>query len=144
MEKIIEGWKDIEGYEGLYQVSNLGRVKSLGNDKNKKEKIRKVRKNNFGYLHLTLHKNRIAKDYLIHRLVATAWIPNPNNLPEINHKDECKTNNTVENLEWCDATYNNNYGTRIIRMVDSKKLSDKEYYFRLVCQCCRGLKRIQK
>ena len=64
---------------------------------------------------------------LVHRLVAEAFIPNPNNLPEINHKDECKTNNTVENLEWCDRTYNARYGTRIQRQIDS--VSKKVYQY---------------
>lgn len=101
---MIEEWKDIPGYEGVYEISNLGRVRRNG-------KILKPLKDS-GYLRAHLSKNGIAKKVLIHRLVAFAFIPNPNNYPEINHKDEDKTNNTVENLEWCSREYNINYGTR--------------------------------
>ena len=103
-----EVWKDIEGYEGLYQVSNLGRVKSLkGSHEKYKEKILKPRKNSNGYLRVGLCR----KDFYIHRLVAQAFIPNPNNYLEVNHKDETRDNNRVDNLEWCNKTYNMNYGT---------------------------------
>ena len=109
----MEIYKDVEGYEGLYQVSNLGNVKSLGNDKTRKEKIRILTKNKKnGYLFLILSKEGKHKRYYIHRLVAQAFIDNPNNLPEVNHKDEDKTNNHVTNLEFCDRKYNVNYGTR--------------------------------
>lgn len=112
-DKINEIWKNIDGYEGLYQISNLGRVKSLGNEKNRKERILKLTKNKkTGYLQVGLHKEGKAKRINVHRLVASAFIENPNNLPFINHIDEDKTNNSVSNLEWCDAKYNNNYGTR--------------------------------
>ena len=104
-----EVWRDIEGYEGLYQVSNLGRVKSLWYGK---ERILKLGRNIFGYLTVGLHKNEQQKTCKVHRLVAQAFIPNPNNLPDVNHCDEDKTNNSVQNLEFCDAKYNNNYGTR--------------------------------
>lgn len=105
----IEIWKDIKGYEGLYQISSLGKVKSL---KFGKEKILKPRKNTFGYLESVLCKNGNSKSFKIHRLVAEAFIPNPNNLPCVNHKNENKILNTVENLEWCTYKYNINYGTR--------------------------------
>lgn len=119
---MVEIWKDIVGYEGLYQVSNLGRVKSLGNGKthNSKERILKARKETNGYLRITLTKDGKQKKYTIHRLVATAFIPNPDNLPIVNHKDEDKLNNRIENLEWCDAKYNINYGTHIQRQVESQ------------------------
>lgn len=105
-----EIFKDIEGYEGLYQVSNFGRVKSLGNDKTRKEKILKPAKNiKYGYLYIVLCKQGKRKQHLVHRLVASAFLPNPNNLPEINHRDECKTNNNCSNLEWCDRQYNIDY-----------------------------------
>lgn len=105
----MEIWKDIEGYEGLYQVSNLGRVKSL---KFNKEKILKLLLDSKGYYKVNLYKNNKIKTYLMHRLIASAFISNPNNLPQVNHKDEDKTNNKVENLEWCTVDYNINYGTR--------------------------------
>lgn len=115
-----EIWKDIEGYEGLYQVSNLGRVKSLGNGgSNSKERILKQLNKN-GYFGVCLCKEGKPKGFDIHRLVASEFIPNPDNLPMVNHKDECKTNNRVDNLEWCSAKYNNNYGTRIQRITEKK------------------------
>lgn len=105
----METWKPIEGYEGLYEVSDQGRVKRLWYGK---EKILKPQKNTCGYLHVGLHKDGHGKTVLIHRLVAEAFIPNPNNLETINHKDEVKTNNTVDNLEWMSKRDNDNYGTR--------------------------------
>ena len=111
----MEIWKNIEGYEGLYQVSNEGMIKSLGNNKTRKEKILKPVENKDGYLYVKLCKNCEYKNYFIHRLVADAFIPNQDNLPEVNHKDEDKTNNRVENLEWCNRKYNVNYGTRNLK-----------------------------
>ena len=102
----MEEWRGIKGYEGLYQVSNLGRVKTI-----KTNKIRKLEKVRSGYLRVMLYKNNKSERFLVHRLVAEAFISNPNSLPEVNHKDENKLNNTVENLEWCSRTYNVNYGT---------------------------------
>lgn len=110
-----EIWKDIVGYEGLYQVSNLGRIKSLARidtlGHKRKEHIMAIRTNKRGYQAVNLFKG---KEYThkIHRLVALAFIPNPHNYPMINHKDENPSNNCVNNLEWCDAKYNSNYGTR--------------------------------
>lgn len=123
-----EEWKDVVGYEGLYQVSNLGRVKTsfkpIKCHKNSirfgKEKIlsSKIEKN--GYERVNLSKDGERKTYSIHRLVAQAFIPNPNNLPQINHKDENKLNNCVENLEWCTAKYN---------VRESKKKAINQYDF---------------
>lgn len=101
-------WKDVPGYEGYYEVSNTGLIRS-------KNGIRKPQVSWDGYLFVKLCKQGQCKKIKIHRLVALAFIPNPNNLPEINHKDETPANNNVENLEWCDRTYNNNYGTRNAR-----------------------------
>lgn len=99
-------WRAIPGYEGLYEVSDFGSVRSLFRYK----KQLKPSKQSNGYLSVDLFKEKRRKHCLIHRLVAMAFIPNPENLPQINHKDENRTNNTVENLEWCSAKYNMNYG----------------------------------
>ena len=112
MEEKDEVWCPINGYEGLYEVSDQGRVKSL---KFGKERILKPVRTPKGYLIINLYKNGEMKSYRIHRLVAKTFIPNPDNLPEVNHKDENKENNSVQNLEWCDSKYNNNYGTRTDR-----------------------------
>lgn len=116
---MVEIWRDIEGYEGLYQVSSLGRVKLLDYRHTGKERIMKVRRNN-GYLIVGLCRDGKQKTFKVHRLVATAFISNPENLPQINHKDEDKTNNIVENLEWCSAKYNCNYG------IHNKKISEMQ------------------
>ena len=123
-----EIWKDIHGYNGYYQVSNLGRVKSVdrvvlssGFEQHRREKILKQPKQTTGYSTVNLCVDNIRKRFLVHRLVAEAFIPNPDNMPHINHKDENKRNNCVENLEWCDPKYNNNYGTFKERISKSKK-----------------------
>ena len=110
-----ETWKDIKGYEGLYQISNLGRVKSLKrNGTIKQDRILKQYIDKYGYCYVGL-RNKNIKKFKIHRLVAESFIQNRCNLAQINHKDENKKNNKVENLEWCSAKYNINYGTRTRR-----------------------------
>ena len=109
-----EIWKDIEGYEGRYKVSNKGRVYD-----NKLDKF--IGYESLGYMCVALCKDKKQKKCRVHRLVAQAFIPNPDNLPGINHKDENKTNNCVENLEWCTVKYNTNYGTSIQRQKETKK-----------------------
>jgi len=127
MQTKEEIWKDVVGYEGLYQVSNLGRVRSLGFDKWHKGKIIKgCFDGKKKYLFVSLYKGGKSKGFNIHRLVATAFIPNPKNLPQVNHKDEDKTNNCVDNLEWCDASYNMNYGTAMKRMIATRNESNKK------------------
>lgn len=106
MYKDREIWASIKGFEGLYEISNYGNVRSL---KYGKIKYLKPAKNNKGYYQVQLWKNGILKNFKIHRLVANAFIENPNNYPQINHKDENKTNNKVENLEWCDNRYNKRF-----------------------------------
>ena len=111
---MIEEWRPIEGYEGLYEVSNTGQVRSLDRFYYRlhKGKVLSPTKDRYGYLTVTLNCNGKSKTIKIHRLVAQAFLLNPDNLPQVNHKDEVKTNNNVDNLEWCTAKYNNNFGTR--------------------------------
>ena len=97
---------DIPGYDGQYGVTMDGQVYSFKSKKFMKFEIDKA-----GYFKIQLSKNNKIKHYLLHRLVANAFIPNPNNYLEINHKDENKQNNHISNLEWCDRKYNVNYGT---------------------------------
>lgn len=99
----MEIWKDIEGYEGLYQVSNMGNIKSLRTNKNCYLSNSKI------YKRVLLSKNGKAKGYSVHRLVAQAFIPNPNNYPCVNHLDYNGSNNKASNLEWCTYAENNNY-----------------------------------
>ena len=113
-----EIWKDAPGFPG-YQVSNAGRVRSfyrvLAPDSVK------------GYYRVRLYRNgRVSRIY-IHRLIAMAFVPNPEGLPQINHKNEIKTNNRVENLEWCTAQYNNTYGTARIRAAKAKSKAVGRY-----------------
>ena len=108
----MEHWKAVVGYECLYHVSNLGRVKSLNYNHTGTERILKTSKISSGYLKVTLCKDGHVKTLKVHRLVADAFIPNPNNLETVNHKDEDKTNNSVANLEWMSKKDNTNYGTR--------------------------------
>ena len=102
-----EQWRVVKGYENMYEVSNFGRVKSLKFG----EKILKTPKNGAGYYSVNLYKNGHMKGYFVHRLVAETFIENPLNLSQVNHKDENKTNNNPENLEWCTNAYNQNYGS---------------------------------
>ena len=157
-----EFWKPVLGYEGHYQVSNFGRVKSI---RFGKERILKPFTNKDGYLLVTLSKNGTHKKFQVHRLVALHFLPNPDNLPEVNHKDENKLNNNAENLEWCNRKFNINYGTRNKRIgkSNSKKVlqytldgefvreweSTAEcerngYNHGAVSDCCRGKRKTHK
>ncbi len=118
MEEI---WKDIKNYEGIYQISNLGKVKNI-----KKQKILKPLNIN-NYLRVVLSKKGKVQNKYIHRLVAETFIPNDNNYKEINHKDENSMNNQIDNLEWCNRKYNINYGTgNLRRSISEKKTKNKE------------------
>ena len=117
-----EIWKPVVGYEGLYEVSNTGNVKSLGNKVWKNARILKPQvRGKSGYLFVRLSKDGQAKGINIHRLVAETFIPNPLNLPIVNHKDENIANCRADNLEWCTSKYNANYGTRNARMMVLRK-----------------------
>lgn len=158
-----EIWQPVKGYEN-YEISNLGRVKSL---KYGRDRIMKPMKDGGGYLQVGLYKDGKRKILSVHRLVATAFIPNPLELPEINHRNEDKTNNCVSNIEWCSAKYNSNYGSRNKRSaaarinhpdrskaVEASRFSDfreiclrfpstaeagrNGYKFQCVAACCRG------
>lgn len=107
-----EIWLPVVGYEGRYEVSNLGNVKSLNYENKGYVKLLKPGVIKKGYLYVYLTKNGKEKRFFIHRLVAEAFIPNWFDDPQVNHIDEDKTNNNVDNLEWCDCKYNNNHGTR--------------------------------
>lgn len=123
---MAELWENIAGFDGLYQISNYGRVKSLY-----KNKILKQTKCKLGYCRVNLYKNKECKKFLVHRLVASAFIKNPYNLPIINHKDENPSNNNVNNLEWCTYSYNTSYGTareRTVKHTDYKKRTQNTNY----------------
>ena len=113
-----EIWKDIPEYEGLYQISNFGNVRTLmyHGFKRKNPRLLKPQKNSRGYLQVSLCKDNSIIKVFVHRLVAQSFIKNPNNYTIINHKDENPSNNKVDNLEWCDYKYNSNYGTFKERM----------------------------
>lgn len=114
----MEKWKDVVGYEGYYMVSNEGRVRSLDRIVNpsrpytRKGELLKPYTDRDGYHRVTLFRQGNRRKKGVHQIVATAFIPNPENLPIINHKDEDPSNNQMENLEWCTHQYNSNYGDR--------------------------------
>ncbi len=120
---MIEVWKDVPNFEGLYRVSNTGKVKSFAkSNKYATQPIHLLNPtiNNNGYAQVTFYKDCKRSKFSVHRLVAELFIPNPDNLPCINHKDENKLNNSVDNLEWCTVAYNNAYGTARIRGIDKR------------------------
>lgn len=147
-----EIWKDIIGYEGLYKVSNQGRVKRLY--RNGGEKILKAGKTTNGYLQVALCKEGKPHYMRVHRLVAQHFLPNPNNLSEVNHIDENKDNNCISNLEWCTRQYNASYGSLTKAVLGINLASGFICIFNSITEaskaiggtpsnisaCCRGIK----
>lgn len=148
----MEIWKDIRGYEGIYVISNLGRVKS-------NTKLLHLNTNTYGYKHVTLSKGNAQKTVLVHRLVASAFIENPLGLPQINHKDGNKSNNASDNLEWVTQKSNNRHaiethlrkakkilmlrGDNTVVREFNNRMEINEFFGRVVCQdsitrCCNG------
>lgn len=134
----MENWRDIIGYEGLYQVSDLGRVKSLNG---RKARILHQYSNGVGYLQLKLCKDGVPKTHLVHRLVAEAFVPNPYGYKEVNHKDENKSNNVSSNLEYCDRIYNLTYGTR---SVHKKSYASVVYQYSTSGELVRGYRSLKE
>lgn len=146
---MIEVWKIIVDYPD-YEVSNLGRIRSL---KFGKKKLLNPGINKYGYINVNLCKNGEAKNHKVHRLVAQAFIPNPSNYPEVNHKDENKQNNCVDNLEWCTSQYNHDYSQskqvgqfdlsgNLIKVWKSVSEIERQLGFDqgLISRCCLGNK----
>ena len=131
-----EEWRTIEEFKGLYEVSNYGRVRSLdryakiggGGYRLAKGKIMKIGKYPNGYSMINFRNGDVRVSRLVHRLVAQAFIPNPDELPEVNHKDENINNNMVDNLEWCTSKYNANYGSRNQRCYEGNRKYFKPVY----------------
>ena len=159
-----ETWKDVVGYDGLYKVSDKGNVLSVVRRDSRGNKIGgRILKPSYtrgGYIQAQLYKNGKAKKKYTHRLVLEAFVENPSNLPEVNHKDENPSNNELSNLEWCDARHNNNHGTRneriaqtlskevravnikngeVIRFKSTVEAGSKGYYPSIVAKACKGV-----
>lgn len=167
-------WFDLKEYEGLYQINVKGDIKSLErfNEKSGRagrlylERILKTHLGRNGYPQVVLHKNGKSKTFRVHRLVAKQFIQNPLNLPTVNHKDENKLNNHVDNLEWCTVEYNNNYNHRQLKIAEKRKKKIAKYdkfnnlitiynslkeatesvngYKGYIINCCKGLKQDYK
>lgn len=125
MEEII--WRPVVGYEGLYEVSDTGQVRSMNYNKTGIPGLLhpevKKGEGTLPYLRVIMHKDKRQKKFLVHRLVAQAFIPNPQGLPQVNHKDGDVQNNKAENLEWCDARYNTTYGDAKKKMIETKRMT---------------------
>jgi hypothetical protein len=156
----LEIWKDVKGYEGLYQVSNTGRLKRVAHERADKkhmlkERIARLSVDKDGYFYVKLRKDGAKRQLFIHRLVAEAFLDNPKSLPAINHKDGIKQNNTVENLEFCTFSYNTQHAyknglikhfVRKVRCIETgeifnslREVTEKTgiSYKHIPC-CCRG------
>lgn len=123
----MEDWRDVIGYEGEYLISNFGNVKSLNFRNTGEIRDMGIYDDRQGYKVTILHKNGVPHNHKVHRLVATAFIPNPNKLPIINHRDEDKANNYVDNLEWCTVKYNNNYNGSMVERNKLKRRATLQY-----------------
>lgn len=121
-----EIWKDIKGYETLYKISSFGNVKNINYRNTGKERKLKCRKYKNGYVYVTLTKNKNTKTFLVHRLVAEAFIPNLENKKCVNHKDCNRSNNNIDNLEWCTHKENINYMDNLDRRIANKHLTKEE------------------
>ncbi len=160
MGQNFEEWRDIAGYEGKYQVSSLGNVRAMNYHREGRCQVLKPAMDKYGYLKLLLCKNGKHKNHSVHRLVAEAFITNAEGLEQVNHKDECKTNNCVDNLEWCSCEYNHSYGTRTARQAAAQSKPVQQFsldgtlvavwvstheaervtgiYHSAICSCCNG------
>ena len=120
----MEEWRPVVGYEGLYEVSNTGQIRSSRTARILKQLVLPNK-----YLQVSLYKDKKRKQTLVHRLVAAAFIENGDDLPMVNHKDENKQNNNASNLEWCDCRYNCNYGeiSPVTKMLMAKKKAVAQY-----------------
>ena len=162
----MENWKAIAGYEGYYEVSNLGNVRSIPHEVCTKGGVKRMspgrnliqKKARNGYMRVHLSKEGEARYHAVHRLVATAFVFNPDNLKQVNHKDENKANNQAENLEWCTRSYNCKYGHRNDTMIERRRHEVQsiignviQTYYSIqsasritgvnaahICQCCKG------
>ena len=152
----VEVWRPVRDFEGLYEVSNLARVRSLDIKTYQRfpsgvfsyvtrKGVMKKQYINRGYLSVRLNKDGVGFTKFVHRLVAEAFVPNPDNLPEVNHKDEDRTNNLPRNLEWCTNLYNVNYGTGKYRKTENYRKQIEQLtldgqhvaYFESARQCAR-------
>lgn len=133
-----EVWKPVPGYEGLYEASSHGRIRSIerfvyhrrwGRFQKRKSVILKPAVSSRGYYTVVFGINGTRKAYAVHRIIAETFLPNPNNLPVVNHKDEDKTNNAVSNLEWCTQKYNINYGNGLKRRATAQSISKKGKHY---------------
>ena len=137
LDWLYEYWIPVKGFEGLYEISNWGRIRSTERDVVYSDgrvyhyectlKTPTENKYRNGYMQIDLYSNNKRKMCKVHRLVAESFLPNPDNLEQVNHRDECTSNNAVWNLEWCDCKYNNGYGTKRERLRQAK-LGTKKYW----------------
>lgn len=132
---MVEEWKDIKGYEGIYKISDLGKIVRIKGSQEHPMKIW----NNGRYMEVRLSKNGKSTHFTLHRLLAVHFIPNPNNLPFVNHIDENRLNNSINNLEWCTQAYNTNYGEGRHPIIVLDELSGIETTYPTIRDCIKSL-----